>query len=704
MEKVKLVIMGSWNTDGGVSRHTTPIAEWLIEQGYEVKVFTHYKESTHGYPLDVADEDFVIRCFTASGEGYPEKVLFNPAPLLKTVEEQGYNIFLAEDLGTLPMEGLLKVFPRIKARAKTILLNHDNAPKSANSPFWRFDWDAIVNFLPEQDKFMKKYYSPEKIHCIAFPAYPLSKGNKEISRKELNLPADKIIILTFGEYNMVDFLPVLSRMRKDNPSFYLLALVYNEDKKIQLEDTIKNLIIEKGYDEIRVENGSWQQRREYVFASNIIIFDKGKGIMGSGAILSSTAYQVSGWGTPILARDNLYFSPFQNGELVTYKSDKQLRQAVQTMLYDDRKREQVILKAYEFAVNHSPGRTSVKFLEIFHHLLGQGKLKRYNKNPILKPIKEHSWESKLVFNCGAIRLKGKTYLAYRALGDDAISRIGLAITEDGYHIAERLPDPILEPKLDELPDAEILQQRHRERGGYEDPRMFIIGDRIYLTYVLFHDTCLGKISSIDIDDFINRKWDKWQDHGLIFPDFDERGAVLFEFEGKDGKNHFAAYHRDTKKKSINLAVSDEITFPWSIVNDKPVLLPGASDLWDDGKEGRMGTGSQAIESDYGWLSFYHAHREDEFTNKKVYRLGVFLSSLNDPSQIIYRSHIPVLEPEMDYELSGWVNNVVFTCGAVPKNKDSTECLNRDDEILVYYAAADNVICIAEAKLSEIIPV
>jgi len=40
-----IVVMGSWNTDGGVSRHTTPLIEWLHSQGYRVKVFTHYKKS-----------------------------------------------------------------------------------------------------------------------------------------------------------------------------------------------------------------------------------------------------------------------------------------------------------------------------------------------------------------------------------------------------------------------------------------------------------------------------------------------------------------------------------------------------------------------------------------------------------------------------------------------------------------------------------
>ncbi len=48
-----IAVMGSWNTDGGVSRHTTPLIEWLHSQGYRVKVFTHYKKSPFGMPLNV---------------------------------------------------------------------------------------------------------------------------------------------------------------------------------------------------------------------------------------------------------------------------------------------------------------------------------------------------------------------------------------------------------------------------------------------------------------------------------------------------------------------------------------------------------------------------------------------------------------------------------------------------------------------------
>jgi len=45
--------------------------------------------------------------------------------------------------------------------------------------------------------------------------------------------------------------------------------------------------------------------------------------------------------------------------------------------------------------------------------------------------------------------------------------------------------------------------------------------------------------------------------------------------------------------------------------------------------------------------------------------------------------------------------VVFTCGAVPSV--DKEVLEDNDEILVYYGAADTAVGVATAKVSELIP-
>ena len=368
LKERKIAVMSSWNTDGGVTRHITPICEWLIEKGNDIKVFSHYRETSHGYPLDLEDEEFVIRCYTYSGKDVPGLNPLDSTPLLRAIEEEGYNIFLVEDLGILPMEQLLKVYQRIRYKAKTVLVNHDNVPKPDDSLFWKFEWDAIVNFLPGQNRFMREHYPATKIYSIGFPTFPLNRGDRKSSFEKLGLPGDKNIILTFGEYNFVDFLPPLIEMRKKDPSIFLLALIYNEDRKERLEKDIRAIGLDRGYDEIRVVNSSWKVRRDYVFASRVIVLDKGKGLIGKGAIMSSTAFQVIGWGTPIVARDNRYFAPFKNDEVVRFNNSEELPDVIELLLYDDKKVEEIIKKADKLASKHSPEMISKQFIEMFDRL------------------------------------------------------------------------------------------------------------------------------------------------------------------------------------------------------------------------------------------------------------------------------------------------------------------------------------------------
>jgi len=89
---------------------------------------------------------------------------------------------------------------------------------------------------------------------------------------------------------------------------------------------------------------------------------------------------------------------------------------------------------------------------------------------------------------------------------------------------------------------------------------------------------------------------------------------------------------------------------------------------------------------------------------RVYRLGVILTDLNNPERLLYRSPNPVLSPETAYEIGDehcWVTRVVFTCGAVPV--EDKPVLDAGDEVLVYYGAADTYVCLATARVGDLIP-
>ncbi|MGI6452374.1 MAG: glycosidase [Syntrophomonadaceae bacterium] len=304
-------------------------------------------------------------------------------------------------------------------------------------------------------------------------------------------------------------------------------------------------------------------------------------------------------------------------------------------------------------------------------------LQRYEKNPILEPIDNH-WESRYVLNPGALRMGDRVYLFYRAVGADNISRIGLAVT-DGYKVIERLPEPIFSPETPE------------EKMGCEDPRLIVVEDRIFMLYTAY-DGNIAQIAaaSMAVDDLRRGNYWAWKREGLAFKNIWDKDAILFP-ERIKGK--YVVYHRI--EPSIWVTYMNELKFPQK---EKHAIIigPRPGRMWDSLK---IGAGAQPLKTKYGWLLIYHG-----VDYNYVYRLGVILVDLNNPQKVIYRSPNPILEPEEDYEvgLSGaWVPNVVFTCGAVPGV--DKEVLEDEDEILVYYGAADTSIGVATATLADLIP-
>jgi predicted GH43/DUF377 family glycosyl hydrolase len=77
----------------------------------------------------------------------------------------------------------------------------------------------------------------------------------------------------------------------------------------------------------------------------------------------------------------------------------------------------------------------------------------------------------------------------------------------------------------------------------------------------------------------------------------------------------------------------------------------------------------------------------------VYRLGAALHDLHDPGKIIGVSDQWILQPEDPWEVSGYVPNVVFTCGAVPED---------DGSIKIYWGGADTVMCAGTAVIDDLV--
>lgn len=290
---------------------------------------------------------------------------------------------------------------------------------------------------------------------------------------------------------------------------------------------------------------------------------------------------------------------------------------------------------------------------------------RYEGNPVLDPT-DNWWESKAVFNCAVAEADGRIHMLYRAVGDDSISRFGYAWSEDGFRF-ERLSAPAYEsPAGDEF-----------ERLGCEDPRITVIDGTHYIVYTgaSVYPASNGRkptfgvgppwrcrVSIISTEDYRN-----FTRHGVVLPDFDDKDAVLFP-EKIGGK--YVMYHR--VMPDMWVSYSDDLLH-W---HDHKVFMRPKPGAWDSEW---IGAGAPPIKTSEGWLNIYHG-----VDRNRVYRLGIFYSDIEDPSKVIARSEVPILDPEESFECIGCVPNVVFTCGVVERN----------GQYLIYYGGADSSIGVA----------
>ena len=144
---------------------------------------------------------------------------------------------------------------------------------------------------------------------------------------------------------------------------------------------------------------------------------------------------------------------------------------------------------------------------------GTVKCHKFPHNPLLQAVPEHKWEAKAVFNPAALELEGKVYLIYRTTSETNQAYLGLAISEDGLLIDERLREPI-------YPIRSVFEKPASvdKPGGCEDPRITRIENTLYMLYTAY-DGLLPRltITSISVNNFLQRNWDKWGTPKIISP-------------------------------------------------------------------------------------------------------------------------------------------------------------------------------------------
>ncbi len=317
-------------------------------------------------------------------------------------------------------------------------------------------------------------------------------------------------------------------------------------------------------------------------------------------------------------------------------------------------------------------------------------LKRVKNNPIIVPQNNLPWESKATFNPTAFYNDGKVHIVYRAIGDSDNSVLGYVVSEDGVSISERSLNPIYSHhsgyfgEKNSGRDVPLISYSSGGGwgGGCEDPRITLLGDKVYMLYTAFDGWGSVRIAltSISLDDFISKRWN-WKKPVLISPPHEiHKNWVLFP---EKIKGKYAILHSISPSIMISyFKTLDELdghTYVHSVHQ--------ASPLWAIRDPLIRGVGPSPLKTKYGWLVLYHK-MEPQDTHR--YKLWAMILDAQNPEKILYSSDGPILEPDLWYENQGYKGGVVYSCGAVIKN----------GELFVYYGGADKVSCVATANLDR----
>ncbi|MBN2874572.1 MAG: glycoside hydrolase family 130 protein [Spirochaetales bacterium] len=308
---------------------------------------------------------------------------------------------------------------------------------------------------------------------------------------------------------------------------------------------------------------------------------------------------------------------------------------------------------------------------------------RHPDNPILHPGNV-PFDARLVFNPGVAVFQGRYLMVFRYERGDfdghllERTALGRAVSADGVHwkVDGELSIPL---------DISDLRRVY-------DPRLTVLDSRLYLSFAA--DTDHGIRAGLAVSD-----------DGLSFEVLDlslpdNRNQVLFP-ERIGGyywrlERPFPVYGRGGGERfDIWMSRSPDLVH-WGASR----LVLGVEDVpWANAK---IGPGAPPIRTDRGWLVLFHAVDIDPARGKngwekrwtKRYTAGAALLDAEQPWLVRGVCPEPVLVPDAPYETrDGFRLNVVFPGAAIA---------SVDGLLRMYYGAADTVVCLAEARLDDVL--
>jgi predicted GH43/DUF377 family glycosyl hydrolase len=299
-------------------------------------------------------------------------------------------------------------------------------------------------------------------------------------------------------------------------------------------------------------------------------------------------------------------------------------------------------------------------------------LHRHAANPILT-AEQWPYTVNAVLNAAAAPVDGSTVLLVRVEDRRGISHLTVARSKNGLDEWAVEPEPLL------APDEDVAS----EQWGFEDPRVVWVEElgRFVITCTAYGPAGPA-VYLATTEDFTTV-----ERHGVIRHPEDKNAALLpHRVDGKWLLLHRPKTEFGGARGEILLSRSADLD-SWS--TPEQVMQPRTGAWWDSL---RIGIGPPPLRTEHGWLLLYHGVKST--VGGDIYRVGLALLDLDEPTRVLRRLPSWVLAPQADYERTGDVPNVVFPCGLIHDTATG--------EVRLYYGAADSSICLATAQLDELL--
>jgi len=295
-------------------------------------------------------------------------------------------------------------------------------------------------------------------------------------------------------------------------------------------------------------------------------------------------------------------------------------------------------------------------------------ISRFEGNPILTR-EDVPYPVSTVHNAGVVKYDNRYIMIFRSHLYNGRSILGLAESDDGFHF--RVSDkPFMTP-------SETGIFKEYEEYGIEDPRITCIDGRYFISYSAYSRHGV-RVALAVTEDF------KYVERFSLITEADYRNVVIFPEKINGLFVRLDRPHSEISPWSIWISYSPDLRF-WG---ESRVVMKPVTYHWDEMK---IGPGAPPFKTKSGWLHIYHGVFPT--MDGCVYRLGAALHDLDDPSVIVGVGDNWILQPEEIYEITGYVHNVVFTCGAVPEE---------DGSVKIYWGGADSVMCAGTAQIDELV--